>query len=49
MERGKTGALIIAHKNSNNKSLQKPDISFLGNENEALNLGNIPNQKQRFL
>lgn len=50
MERGREiGVLLIAHKNSNNKSLQSPDISFLGNEKEALNLGNIPNQKQFFL
>lgn len=49
MGRGKIGVLIIAHKNSNDKSLQSPDISFLGNEKEALNLGNIVNQKQHFL
>lgn len=49
MERGKIGVLLIAHKNSDNKSLQSPDISFLGKEKEALNLGNIPNQKQHFL
>lgn len=30
MERGKIGVLIIAQKNSNNKSLQSPDIAFLG-------------------
>lgn len=49
MERGKIGVLIIAPENSNNKSLQSPDISFLGNEKETLNLGNIPNQKRHFL